>query len=206
MDWQTLISPLSAPPFFKTSSSSTSRCTHSACACCVPPTCAMARCINWPTTPWPQPTTDISPCACPPPPKPTRNALSRSRPKPFRSSMPEVVEPEPPEGRSNARRGGVAPRADLSNPNADAVSVPASKSLQINGKSTPASFLPSSSTVAASVASGRVALGLSKGRRQPLKLLGKSVPVVLLEYAMPYKLIAEIGPTSDWSGRRGSNP
>ena len=116
--------------------------------------------------------------------------------------LPEESDQEPTEGRSSARRGGFAARADLSNPKADAVSVPASKSLQINGKSHPASFPPSSSASAESWASRessrRSPVGIGRPR-QPLKLLGKSVPVVLMEYAMPYKLIAEIGPTADWS-------
>ena len=67
--------------------------------------------------------------------------------------LPEESDQEPTEGRSSARRGGFAARADLSNPKADAVSVPASKSLQINGKSNPASFPPSSSASAGSSAS-----------------------------------------------------
>ena len=70
-----------------------------------------------------------------------------------------------------------------------AVCVPASKSLQIKGESNPASFPPSSSASAESWAS-----------REPLKLLGKSVPVIFMEYAMPYKLTAEIAPSREWSG------
>ena len=116
--------------------------------------------------------------------------------------LPEVVEPEPPEGRSSARRGGFAARADLSNPKADAVSVPASNRLQIMGESNPASFGPSSlssSDTAAAVVPSRPGVAPVARRRQPLKLLGKSVPVVLMEYAMPWKIIAEIAPTGDWS-------
>ena len=125
-----------------------------------------------------------------------------------------------------ARRGGFAARAplrqdfagqaDLSNPKADAVSVPASKSLQIPANrirqpalSMPKGFPPSSSADFSPVASGRVArdaLSLSKGPRQPLKLLGKSVPVVLMEYVAPWNFIAEFAPRKEWSGRRGSNP
>ena len=116
--------------------------------------------------------------------------------------LPEESDEEPTEGRSSARRGGFAARADLSNPKADAVSVPASNRLQIKGESNPPRFPPSSSADLASVAGGRVArdaLSLSKGRRQPLKLLGKSVPVVLMEYAKPWNFIAEIAPTGEWS-------
>jgi len=116
--------------------------------------------------------------------------------------LPEESDEEPTEGRSSARRGGFAARADLSNPQAEVVSVPASNRLQIKGESNPASFPPSSSIVAPAPLARRSrdeGGSLSKGRRQPLKLLGKSVPVVLMEYAMPYKLIAEIGPTADWS-------
>ena len=123
--------------------------------------------------------------------------------------LPEEADQEPTEGRSSARRGGVAARADLSTPEAEALSVPASKSLQINGKSNPASFPPSSSASAESWASRessrRSPVGIGR-QRQPLKLLGKSVPVVLMEYAMPWKIVAEIAPTGEWSGRRGSNP
>ena len=83
------------------------------------------------------------------------------------------------------------------------MSVPASNRLQIKGESNPDSFPPSSSSSSESWASRessrRSPVGIGRPR-QPLKLLGKSVPVVLMEYAMPYKLIAEIGPTSDWSG------
>ncbi len=117
--------------------------------------------------------------------------------------LPEVVDQEPTEGRSSARRGGFAARADLSNPKADAVSVPASKSLQINGKSNPASFPPSSSASAESWASRessrRSPVGIGRPR-QPLKLLGKSVPVVLMEFAKPWNFIAEFAPSGDWSG------
>ena len=117
--------------------------------------------------------------------------------------LPEESDEEPTEGRSSARRGGFAARADLSNPKADAVSVPASNRLQIRGESKPASVTPSSSADLSSVAGGRVARDApspSRGRRQPLKLLGKSVPVVLMEYAQPWNLIAEIAPSGDWSG------
>ena len=116
--------------------------------------------------------------------------------------LPEEADQEPTEGRSSARRGGFAARADLSNPKADAVSVPASKSLQINGKSNPASFPPSSSASAESWASRessrRLPVGIGR-QRPPMKLLGKSVPVVLMEYAAPWNLIAEIAPSCDWS-------
>ena len=83
------------------------------------------------------------------------------------------------------------------------MSIPASKSLQINGKSNPASFPPSSSASAESWASRessrRSPVGIGR-QRQPLKLLGKSVPVVLMEYAKPWNFIAEFAPRKEWSG------
>ena len=123
--------------------------------------------------------------------------------------LPEEADQEPTEGRSSARRGGFAARADLSNPKADAVSVPASKSLQIPANrirqpalSQPKGFPPSSSASAESWASRessrRSPVGIGR-QRQPLKLLGKSVPVVVMEYAMPWKIVAEIAPSGDWS-------
>ena len=117
--------------------------------------------------------------------------------------LPEESDEEPTVGRSSARRGGFAARADVSNPKADAVSVPASKSLQINGKLNPASFPPSSSASAESWASRessrRSPVGIGR-QRPPMKLLGKSVPVVLMEYAKPWNFIAEFAPKKDWSG------
>ena len=102
-----------------------------------------------------------------------------------------------------SRRGGLAARADLSTPEAEALSIPASKSLQINGKSNPASFPPSSSASAESWASRessrRSPVGIA-GHRPPLKLLGKAVPQIVVEFAKPWNLIAEIAPSCDWSG------
>ena len=117
--------------------------------------------------------------------------------------LPEEADQEPTEGRSSPRRGGVAARADLSTPEAEALSVPASKSLQINGKSNPASFPPSSSASAESWASRessrRSPVGIA-GHRPPLKLLGKAVPQIVVEFAEPWKSVAEIAPSRDWSG------
>ena len=124
--------------------------------------------------------------------------------------LPEESDQEPPEGRSSARRGGFAARADLSNPKADAVSVPASKSLQIPANrirqpalSLPKGFPPSSSSSSESWASPqssrRSPVGIGR-QRPPMKLLGKSVPVVLMEYASPWNFIAEFAPRKKWSG------
>jgi hypothetical protein len=33
-----------------------------------------------------------------------------------------------------------------------------------------------------------------------LKLLGKSVPVVVVEFAPPWGIVAEIAPSREWSG------
>ena len=63
----------------------------------------------------------------------------------------------------------------------------------------PPSSLSSSDTSAAVVPS-RPGVAPVARRRQPLKLLGKSVPVVLMEYAMPWNFIAEFAPKKDWSG------
>jgi hypothetical protein len=35
--------------------------------------------------------------------------------------------------------------------------------------------------------------------RPPLKLLGKAVPQIVVEFAKPWKSVAEIAPSRDWS-------
>ncbi|HSA19631.1 MAG TPA: hypothetical protein P5327_14785 [Kiritimatiellia bacterium] len=37
------------------------------------------------------------------------------------------------------------------------------------------------------------------GHRPPLKLLGKAVPQIVVEFAEPWKSVAEIAPSGDWS-------
>jgi len=131
-------------------------------------------------------------------------------------ALPEVslhvggqAEPEPPEGRSSARRGVFAARAAEWPPESDAVSVTACNSLTLNAAGSPT--LPS---VAACpeprrrVAPASLPVSLSSsdkpgrsiaGQRSGLKLLGKSVPVVVVEFAPPWGIVAEIAPSREWS-------
>jgi len=117
-------------------------------------------------------------------------------------ALPEVSEPEPPEGRSSARRGVFAARAAEWPPESDAVSVTACNSLPLNAAESP----PLPSVAFASPASLPVSLSpsdeagpRSAGHRSGLKLLGKSVPVVVVEFAPPWGIVAEIAPSREWS-------
>ena len=118
-------------------------------------------------------------------------------------ALREVSEPEPPEGRSSARRGVFAARAADCPPESDAVSVTACNSLPLNAAESPplpsvAFSLPASLPVSRSPSDK--AGPRSAGHRSGLKLLGKSVPVVVVEFAPPWGIVAEIAPSREWSG------
>lgn len=114
-------------------------------------------------------------------------------------AVPEESEAEPTEGRSSPRRGGFATRADFSSPQADAVSVRSSKSLQIKAESNRVRFAPSAFSVPDSAVT--VAASVSPGPRpaSPLKLLGKAVPQVVVEFAPPWNFVAEFRDSGEWS-------
>ena len=117
-------------------------------------------------------------------------------------AWPEESEAEPTEGRSSPRRGGFATRADFSRPEAEALSRPVHKSLPLNAAGNPSR--PSVSVAAfgkssASLESSRLSPVGIAGHRPPLKLLGKAVPQIVVEFAEPWKSVAEIAPSREWS-------
>jgi len=124
-------------------------------------------------------------------------------------ALPEVslhvggqAEPEPPEGRSSARRGVFAARAAEWPPESDAVSVTACNSLTLKDAGSPplpsVAFAPPAS-LPVSLSPSDKAGPRSAGQRSGLKLLGKSVPVVVVEFAPPWGIVAEIAPSREWS-------
>ena len=118
-------------------------------------------------------------------------------------AWPEESEAEPTEGRSSPRRGGFATRADFSRPEAEALSRPVHKSLPLNAAgnpSRPSVSVAASGKSSASLESSRLSPVGIAGHRPPLKLLGKAVPQIVVEFAEPWKSVAEIAPSREWSG------
>jgi len=117
-------------------------------------------------------------------------------------AWPEESEAEPTEGRSSPRRGGFATRADFSRPEAEALTRPVHKSLPLNAAgnpSRPSVSVAASGKSSAALESSRLSPVGIAGHRPPLKLLGKAVPQIVVEFAEPWKSVAEIAPSGDWS-------
>ena len=120
-------------------------------------------------------------------------------------AWPEESEAEPTEGRSSPRRG--VPhmrdtRADFSRPEAEALSRPVHKSLPLNApgnQSRPSVSVAASGKSSAALESSRLSPVGIAGHRPPLKLLGKAVPQIVVEFAEPWKSVAEIAPSREWS-------
>ena len=130
------------------------------------------------------------------------SAGSGPRPPPWISAVracPSGSEAEPPEGRESARRGGFAPRADGTDPTAAAVPCRTSKPLSINGESNPARFAPPACGLARSEPPPASQALSVRGESRPLKILGKAVPRVVVEFAEPWRSVAEYAPRKEWS-------
>ena len=125
--------------------------------------------------------------------------------EPVLRACPNGSEAEPPEGRESARRGGFAPRADGTDPTAAAVPGRTSKPLSINGESNPARFAPPACGLARSEPPPASQAPSVRGESRPLKILGKAVPRVVVEFAEPWKSIAEYAHRKEWSAWQGSN-
>ena len=118
-------------------------------------------------------------------------------------AWPEESEAEPTEGRSSPRRGGFATHADFSRPEDEALSRPVHKSLPLNAAgnpSRPSVSVAASGKSSASLESSRLSPVGIAGHCPPLKLLGKAVPQIVVEFAEPWKSVAEIAPSREWSG------
>jgi hypothetical protein len=124
-------------------------------------------------------------------------------------AWPEESEAEPTEGRSSPRRGGFATRADFSKPEAEALSRPVHKSLPLNAAahlggsarnpSRPSVSVAASGKSSASLESSRLSPVGIAGHRPPLKLLGKAVPQIVVEFAEPWKSVADFRESREWS-------
>ena len=119
--------------------------------------------------------------------------------EPVLRACPNGSEAEPPEGRESARRGGFAPRADGTDPTAAAVPCRTPKPLSINGESNPARFAPPACGLARSEPPPASQAPSVRGESRPLKILGKAVPRVVVEFAEPWKSIAEYAHRKEWS-------
>ena len=132
----------------------------------------------------------------------TPSAGCGPRPPPGISAVracPSGSEAEPPEGRESARRGGFAPRADGTDPTAAAVPGRTSKPLSINGESNPARFAPPACGLARSAPPPASQAPSVRAGVPPLRFLGKAVPRVVVEFAEPWKSVAEYAHRKEWS-------
>ena len=91
------------------------------------------------------------------------------------------------------------PRADGTDPTAAAVPCRTSKPVPINGESNPARFaLPACGLARSEPLTASQAPSVRADVR-PLKFLGKAVPRVVVEFAEPWKSIAEYAHRKNWS-------
>ena len=115
-------------------------------------------------------------------------------------ACPSGSEAEPPEGRESARRGGFAPRADGTDPTAAAVPCRTSKPVPINGESNSARFAPPACGLARSAPPPASQAPSVRAGVPPLRFLGKAVPRVVVEFAEPWRSVAENAHRKEWSG------
>ena len=111
----------------------------------------------------------------------------------------------------DARRGGLAARADLTTPEASPIILsasPVSKSLNASGKPRPSGFFvvtSSESETAAANAAARVSR--VAGRSSPCRVTsrGNASPRLRVEFPGPWGIWAEMPRNKKWSGRRDLN-
>ena len=94
---------------------------------------------------------------------------------------------------------GKITRADGTDPTAAAVPCRTSKPVPINGESNSARFAPPACGLARSEPPPASQAPSVRAEVRPLKFLGKAVPRVVVEFAEPWKSVAEFGPEKKWS-------